>query len=190
MRPLRALLVGLRTPTPQSPERLRSTPFDCVAIAPCCFAERKAVLSHALAALTALKVEPGREGNIGCESQKVRRPKRIRSYSLLNIPPVFLNKNKRIPFFFNKFNSFQQRFPFFSGEIPVQFLQNLIRRNILFPPLEKLMVYSGKIRKPTVVEDLGQRQKQSIFCCIQRFQLAFFHVTDKIVSKNLSLNKR
>ena len=40
---LRALLVGLR-----------STPFDCVAIAPCCFAERKAVLSHALAALTAL----------------------------------------------------------------------------------------------------------------------------------------
>ena len=52
---LRALLVGLRPPTPQSPERLRSTPFDCVAIAPCCFAERKAVLSHALAALTALK---------------------------------------------------------------------------------------------------------------------------------------
>ena len=51
---LRALLVGLRPPTPQSPERLRSTPFDCVAIAPCCFAERKAVLSHALAALTAL----------------------------------------------------------------------------------------------------------------------------------------
>ena len=40
---LRALLVGLR-----------STPFDCVAIAPCCFAECKAVLSHALAALTAL----------------------------------------------------------------------------------------------------------------------------------------
>ena len=54
MRPSRALLVGLRPPTPQSPERLRSTPFDCVAIAPCCFAERKAVLSHALAALTAL----------------------------------------------------------------------------------------------------------------------------------------
>ncbi len=52
---LRALLVGLRPPTPQSPERLRSTPFDCVAIAPCCFAERKAVLSHALAALTALR---------------------------------------------------------------------------------------------------------------------------------------
>ena len=52
---LRALLVGLRPPTPQSPERLRSTPFDCVAIAPCCFAKRKAVLSHALAALTALK---------------------------------------------------------------------------------------------------------------------------------------
>ena len=52
---LRALLVGLRPPTPQSPERLRSTPFDCVAIAPCCFAFRKAVLSHALAALTALK---------------------------------------------------------------------------------------------------------------------------------------
>ena len=51
---LRALLVGLRPPTPQSPERLRSTPFDCVAIAPCCFAKRKAVLSHALAALTAL----------------------------------------------------------------------------------------------------------------------------------------
>ena len=51
---LRALLVGLRPPTPQSPERLRSTPFDCVAIAPCCFAGRKAVLSHALAALTAL----------------------------------------------------------------------------------------------------------------------------------------
>ena len=51
---LRALLVGLRPPTPQSPERLRSTPFDCVAIAPCCFARRKAVLSHALAALTAL----------------------------------------------------------------------------------------------------------------------------------------
>ena len=51
---LRALLVGLRPPTPQSPERLRSTPFDCVAIAPCCFAFRKAVLSHALAALTAL----------------------------------------------------------------------------------------------------------------------------------------
>ena len=53
-RPYRALLVGLRPPTPQSPEELRSTPFDCVAIAPCCFAERKAVLSHALAALTAL----------------------------------------------------------------------------------------------------------------------------------------
>ena len=52
---LRALLVGLRPPTPQSPEGLRSTPFDCVAIAPCCFAFRKAVLSHALAALTALK---------------------------------------------------------------------------------------------------------------------------------------
>ena len=51
---LRALLVGLRPPTPQSPEGLRSTPFDCVAIAPCCFAFRKAVLSHALAALTAL----------------------------------------------------------------------------------------------------------------------------------------
>ena len=51
---LRALLVGLRPPTPQSPERLRSTPFDCVAIAPCCFAFRKAVLSHALAALPAL----------------------------------------------------------------------------------------------------------------------------------------
>ena len=51
---LRALLVGLRPPTPQSPERLRSTPFDCVASASCCFAERKAVLSHALAALTAL----------------------------------------------------------------------------------------------------------------------------------------
>ena len=51
---LRALLVGLRPATPQSPERLRSTPFDCVAIAPCCFAKRKAVLSHALAALTAL----------------------------------------------------------------------------------------------------------------------------------------
>ena len=30
------------------------TPFDCIAIAPCCFAKRKAVLSHALAALTAL----------------------------------------------------------------------------------------------------------------------------------------
>ena len=44
---LRALLVGLRPLTPQSPERLRSTPFDCVAIAPCCFAFRKAVLSHA-----------------------------------------------------------------------------------------------------------------------------------------------
>ena len=62
---LRALLVGLRPPTPQSPERLRSTPFDCVAIAPCCFAKRKAVLSHALAALTALKArektEPLRE---------------------------------------------------------------------------------------------------------------------------------
>ena len=54
-RPSRALLVGLRPPTPQSPEELRSTPFDCVAIAPCCFAERKAVLSHALAALTALR---------------------------------------------------------------------------------------------------------------------------------------
>lgn len=56
---LRALLVGLRPPTPQSPERLRSTPFDCVAIAPCCFAERKAVLSHALAALTALNKSAG-----------------------------------------------------------------------------------------------------------------------------------
>ena len=56
---LRALLVGLRPPTPQSPERLRSTPFDCVAIAPCCFAERKAVLSHALAALTALNNSAG-----------------------------------------------------------------------------------------------------------------------------------
>ena len=54
MRPSRALLVGPRPPTPQSPEGLRSTPFDCVAIAPCCFAERKTVLSHALAALTAL----------------------------------------------------------------------------------------------------------------------------------------
>ena len=54
MRPSRALLVGLRPPTPQSPERLRSTPFDCVASASCCFAERKAVLSHALAMLTAL----------------------------------------------------------------------------------------------------------------------------------------
>ena len=48
-------IAGLRPPTPQSPERLRSTPFDGVAIVPCCFAERKAVLSHALAALTALK---------------------------------------------------------------------------------------------------------------------------------------
>ena len=60
---LRALLVGLRPPTPQSPEGLRSTPFDCVAIAPCCFAFRKAVLSHALAALTALngaRVKPCR----------------------------------------------------------------------------------------------------------------------------------
>ncbi len=56
---LRALLVGLRPPTPQSPERLRSTPFDCVAIAPCCFAFRKAVLSHALAALTALNKGAG-----------------------------------------------------------------------------------------------------------------------------------
>ena len=56
---LRALLVGLRPPTPQSPERLRSTPFDCVAIAPCCFAFRKAVLSHALAALTALNKSAG-----------------------------------------------------------------------------------------------------------------------------------
>ena len=56
---LRALLVGLRPPTPQSPERLRSTPFDCVAIAPCCFAFRKAVLSHALAALSALNMSEG-----------------------------------------------------------------------------------------------------------------------------------
>ncbi len=61
---LRALLVGLRPPTPQSPERLRSTPFDCVAIAPCCFAERKAVLSHALAALTAL-VPARKQGRCG-----------------------------------------------------------------------------------------------------------------------------
>ena len=62
---LRALLVGLRPPTPQSPEGLRSTPFDCVAIAPCCFAKRKAVLSHALAALTALGPvrKPGCCGN-------------------------------------------------------------------------------------------------------------------------------
>ena len=62
---LRALLVGLRPPTPQSPERLRSTPFDCVAIAPCCFAKRKAVLSHALAAMTALVParRPGYGGN-------------------------------------------------------------------------------------------------------------------------------
>ena len=52
---LRPYIAGLRPPTPQSPEGLRSTPFDGVAIAPCCFAERKAVLSHALAALTALK---------------------------------------------------------------------------------------------------------------------------------------
>ena len=57
---LRALLVGLRPPTPQSPEGLRSTPFDCVAIAPCCFAFRKAVLSHALAALSLTVREPSR----------------------------------------------------------------------------------------------------------------------------------
>ena len=54
MRPSGPYIAGQRPPTPQSPERLRSTPFDCVAIAPCCFAERKAVLSHAFAALTAL----------------------------------------------------------------------------------------------------------------------------------------
>ena len=54
MRPSGPYIAGLRPATPQSPERLRSTPFDCVAIAPCCFAFRKAVLSHALAALTAL----------------------------------------------------------------------------------------------------------------------------------------
>ena len=54
LRPFGPYIAGLRPATPQSPERLRSTPFDCVAIAPCCFAKRKAVLSHALAALTAL----------------------------------------------------------------------------------------------------------------------------------------
>ena len=61
-------------PAPQtsSPRRRRksvdtyplATPFDCVAIAPCCFAERKAVLSHALATLTALtraRAKPQRE---------------------------------------------------------------------------------------------------------------------------------
>ena len=46
LRPSGPYIAGRRPATPQSPERLRSTPFDCVAIAPCCFAERKAVLSH------------------------------------------------------------------------------------------------------------------------------------------------
>ena len=59
MRPSGPYIAGLRPATPQSPERLRSTPFDCVAIAPCCFAFRKAVLSHALAALSALNMSEG-----------------------------------------------------------------------------------------------------------------------------------
>ena len=62
LRPFGPYIAGRRPATPQSPERLRSTPFDCVAIAPCCFAFRKAVLSHALAALTALygaRAKPG-----------------------------------------------------------------------------------------------------------------------------------
>ena len=59
MRPFGPYIAGLRPATPQSPERLRSTPFDCVAIAPCCFAFRKAVLSHALAAMTALNKSAG-----------------------------------------------------------------------------------------------------------------------------------
>ena len=62
LRPSGPYIAGRRPATPQSPERLRSTPFDCVAIAPCCFAKRKAVLSHALAALTALngaRAKPG-----------------------------------------------------------------------------------------------------------------------------------
>ena len=61
-----------RPPQTSSPRRRRksvdtyplATPFDCVAIAPCCFAERKAVLSHALATLTALtraRAKPQRE---------------------------------------------------------------------------------------------------------------------------------
>ena len=62
MRPSGPYIAGLRPATPQSPERLRSTPFDCVAIAPCCFAKRKAVLSHALAALTALDKSAGQAG--------------------------------------------------------------------------------------------------------------------------------
>ena len=59
LRPSGPYIAGLCPATPQSPERLRSTPFDCVAIAPCCFAFRKAVLSHALAALTALNKSAG-----------------------------------------------------------------------------------------------------------------------------------
>ena len=59
LRPSGPYIAGRRPATPQSPERLRSTPFDCVAIAPCCFAKRKAVLSHALAAMTALNKRAG-----------------------------------------------------------------------------------------------------------------------------------
>ena len=70
---LRALLAGRCPATPQSPERLRSTPFDCVAIAPCCFAKRKAVLSHALAALTAL--EPERRQS--CYRKSASSPQKI-----------------------------------------------------------------------------------------------------------------
>lgn len=86
---LRALLVGLRPPTPQSPERLRSTPFDCVAIAPCCFAERKAVLSHALAALTALNKcasQAGREALAAQDAYPVRKQTITEKLSVLTVP--------------------------------------------------------------------------------------------------------
>ena len=86
---LRALLVGLRPPTPQSPERLRSTPFDCVAIAPCCFAERKAVLSHALAALTALykcEGQAGREALAAQDAYPVRKQTITEKLSVLTVP--------------------------------------------------------------------------------------------------------
>ena len=83
MRPSRALLVGLR-----------STPLDRVTIAPCCFAERKPVLSHALATLTALNKCAGQavqHGNTAAPLSPVRSAGRRIS------PPWDSRRNRRPP---------------------------------------------------------------------------------------------
>ena len=89
MRPFGPYIAGLRPATPQSPERLRSTPFDCVAIAPCCFAFRKAVLSHALAAMTALNKcagQAGREALAAQDAYPVRKQTITEKLSVLTVP--------------------------------------------------------------------------------------------------------